>query len=125
MLKQSIKIFTIALFIALPYSIFAGETGKITGTVIDNKNGNVLPGVNILLEGTSKGAASNTSGEFYILFIPPGLYNVKFSYIGYATITVENVRVTKDLTTNMYSIGLTPEAIEGQEVTVIARKTTY
>ncbi len=122
MLKHSIKFLTIALFIALPLAMFAGDTGKITGTVVDKENGNVLPGVNVLLEGTSMGAATNTDGEFFILFVTPGLYNVKFTYIGYASVTVQGVRATKDLTTNMYNIELTTEAIEGQEVIVIAEK---
>ncbi|MFQ6677402.1 MAG: TonB-dependent receptor domain-containing protein [Fidelibacterota bacterium] len=122
MLKRSIKFLTTALFIALPLVISAGDTGKITGTVIDKENGNVLPGVNVLLEGTSMGAATSPNGEFFILFVQPGLYNVKFSYIGYAEITMKDVRVTKDLTTNLYNIELEPEAIEGQEVIVIAEK---
>lgn len=122
MLKHSIKFLTIALFIVLPLTIFAGDTGKITGTVVDKENGNVLPGVNVLLEGTSMGAATNTDGEFFILFVPPALYNIKFTYIGYATVTIQGVRATKDLTTNLYSIELTTEAIEGQEVIVIAEK---
>ncbi|HDY75488.1 MAG TPA: hypothetical protein ENH49_03085, partial [Candidatus Marinimicrobia bacterium] len=122
MLKHSIKLLAIVFFIALPMTIFAGETGKITGTVVDKENGNVLPGVNVLLEGTSMGAATNTDGEFVILFVPPALYNIKFTYIGYADVTIKNVRATKDLTTNLYSIELTPEAIEGQEVIVIAEK---
>ena len=122
MLKHSIKLLAIVFFIALPMTIFAGETGKITGTVVDKENGNVLPGVNVLLEGTSMGAATNTDGEFVILFVPPALYDIKFTYIGYADITIKDVRATKDLTTNLYSIELTPEAIEGQEVIVIAEK---
>jgi len=122
MLKHSVKFLTMALFIALPLVVFAGDTGKITGIVVDKENGNVLPGVNVLLEGTSMGAATNADGEFFILFVEPGLYNLKFSYIGYAEVTMQDVRITKDLTTNLYSIELTPEAIEGQEVTVVAEK---
>jgi len=122
MLKHSIKLLTIGLFIILPLAIFAGDTGKITGVVVDKENGNVLPGVNVLLEGTSMGAATNADGEFFILFVQPGLYNIKFTYIGYADVTVQGVRATKDLTTNMYNVELASEAIAGQEVTVVADK---
>jgi len=122
MFKHSFKFIIAILYLSLPMAIFAGDTGKITGIVVDSENGNSLPGVNVILEGTSMGAATNANGEFYILLVHPGLYDVKFSYIGYANIAIKDVRVTKDLTTNMYNIALTPEAIEGQIVTVIAEK---
>ncbi|NQV38327.1 MAG: TonB-dependent receptor [Candidatus Marinimicrobia bacterium] len=115
-------ILSLFLVILLPMSIFAGETGKITGTVVDKENGNPLPGVNVVLEGTSYGAASDMNGDFMILFIPSGLYNIKLSFIGYAVITIENVRVTSDLTTNLFQIDMSSEAIEGQAVTVFAEK---
>ena len=122
MFKHSIKLFTALLIAALSAMVFAGETGKVTGTVTDSENGNTLPGVNVILEGTSLGAASEPNGDFYILNVPPGLYNVKFSFIGYAEVTIENVRVTKDLSTYLYTVKMSPEAIAGEEVTVTADK---
>ena len=122
MSNQSTKLFKALLIIVFPMMIFAGETGKVMGTVTDKANGNLLPGVNVVLEGTGMGAATDEDGDFYILNIPPGLYNVKLSYIGYAVITIENIRVTKDLTTNLYTVELSSEAIAGQEITVIADK---
>ena len=68
------------------------------------------------------GAATDPEGKFVILDIPPGLYTVKLSFIGYATVTIENVRATADLTTNLYSINMAPEAIEGETITVTAEK---
>ena len=122
MFKHSIKLFTALLIAALSAMVFAGETGKVTGTVTDSENGNTLPGVNVILEGTSLGAASEPNGDFYILNVPPGLYNVKFSFIGYAEVTIENVRVTKDLSTYLYTVKMSPEAIAGEEVAVTADK---
>jgi len=120
MYQRLVKIFVIVtLFSAV---LTAGQTGKITGTVVDQETGNPLPGVNVLLEGTSMGAATNSDGKFVILDIPPGLYLVKFSFIGYATITIENVRSTTDLTTNLYTINMNPEAIEGETITVTAER---
>jgi len=113
MSNQSTKLFKALLIIVFPMMIFAGETGKVMGTVTDKANGNLLPGVNVVLEGTGMGAATDEDGDFYILNIPPGLYNVKLSYIGYAVITIENIRVTKDLTTNLYTVELSSEAIAG------------
>ena len=120
MYQRLVKIFVIVTFFSAVLT--AGQTGKITGTVVDQETGNPLPGVNVLLEGTSMGAATNSDGKFVILDIPPGLYLVKFSFIGYATITIENVRSTTDLTTNLYTINMNPEAIEGETITVTAER---
>ena len=92
MSKHSNKLFIALLIIVFPMMIFAGETGKVMGTVTDKANGNLLSGVNVVLEGTSLGAATDEAGDFYILNIPPGLYNVKLSYIGYAVITIESLK---------------------------------
>ncbi len=108
--------------------LFAGETGKITGKAIDGETGNPLPGVNIVLLGTSFGAATDENGEFVIMFVPPGLYKVRLSFIGYANLTIENVRLTRDLTTKLYTsekgytISLSPEVVKGESVTVFAKK---
>ncbi len=110
------------LSLLIPAGIQAGETGKITGTVVDKETGNPLPGVNVIIEGTSMGAATDSKGEFFILFVSPGLYDVRFSFIGYSDVTITNVRVTKDLTTNMRTIAMEPEAIRGEAVTVVAEK---
>jgi hypothetical protein len=78
MFKYSVKLFTALLIVALPAMVFAGETGKVTGTVTDSENGNPLPGVNVILEGTSLGAASEPNGDFYILNISPGCTMLNF-----------------------------------------------
>ena len=120
MYQYLVKAFLImTLFSAV---LTAGQTGKITGKVLDQETGNPLPGVNVLLENTSMGDATNPEGKFVILDIPPGLYTVKLSFIGYATVTIENVRSTTDLTTNLYTINMAPEAIEGETITVTAEK---
>ncbi|MBX3006925.1 MAG: TonB-dependent receptor [Melioribacteraceae bacterium] len=94
------KLFTMLLFVAmLPVIISAGTTGKLTGKVTDKKTGEALPFVNITLEGTTIGAASDLDGRYVILNIPPGKYNVKIQYIGYQTVVIENVQISIDLTT--------------------------
>ncbi|MEW6193656.1 MAG: TonB-dependent receptor [Bacteroidota bacterium] len=95
------KFFTI-FFVSMAFltsSVFAGTTGKLTGKVTDKKTGESLPFVNITLEGTTLGAATDLDGKYIILNIPPGKYNVKFQYIGYQTIIVQNVQISIDLTT--------------------------
>jgi TonB-linked SusC/RagA family outer membrane protein len=58
----------------------AGEIrGKVTGD-----NGEVLPGVSILLKGTTTGATSDVNGT-YKLNVPDGNGTLVFSYVGYVT----------------------------------------
>ena len=71
----------------------AGTTGKIAGKVLDVRTGEPLIGVNMLLEGTTIGAASDLNGNYVILSVPPGVYNLRASAIGCNPVTFENVRV--------------------------------
>ena len=120
MYKRFLKILGIMTIFSMVLT--AGQTGKITGKVLDKETGNPLPGVNVLLEGTSMGAATDANGEFYVMEVPPGLYNVQFSFIGYTSLNISNVRSTVDLTTNMGAVNMEPEVIEGEAVSVTAEK---
>lgn len=102
-------------------SLLYGNTGKISGKVTDIKSGNPLAGVNVFLEGTPYGAATDQFGEYVILNIPSGNYTLRASYIGYASFRVENIRVSLDRTTNQNFV-LKEAVIEGEEVTVLAER---
>jgi TonB-linked SusC/RagA family outer membrane protein len=56
--------------------------GTITGRVIDAK-GEGLPGVTVVLEGTTLGASTDGTGAFTIPNVPAGTYTVVTSYVGY------------------------------------------
>ncbi len=58
------------------------QTGKIKGTITDIKNEPLL-GVNVILLGTSLGAATNQEGKYVIKNIPTGEYKIKASFVGY------------------------------------------
>jgi outer membrane receptor protein involved in Fe transport len=89
----------------------AGTTGKIAGRVTDAETNEGLPGVNVLIEGSTMGAATDVNGSYVILNIPPGLYTVKFSFIGYQTVRVSQVRVNVDFTARLDQ-KLKPAAVE-------------
>jgi TonB-dependent starch-binding outer membrane protein SusC len=57
---------------------------KVSGTVIDASTGQSLPGVNIVIKGTSRGTATDSEGK-YLLEIPGSGTVLVFSYIGYLT----------------------------------------
>ena len=58
------------------------QTGKISGRVTDARNGDELPGVNIVVDGTTLGAVTDVDGYFTIIGIRPGTYSVRATYIG-------------------------------------------
>jgi len=90
--------------------------------VTDAETREPLPGVNVIIEGLSLGAATNTEGEFFILRVPPGRYTVSASMIGYKTIRVENVQVSIDKTSNV-DVDLPPTVLDlGESVTIVATR---
>lgn len=101
--------------------IHAGTTGKLVGKIKDGQSGEPLIGANVVIEGIGLGAASNINGDYVILNIPPGKYNVKFSFIGYESVTVSNVIITVDQTTNL-SVDLNSQSLQFGEIYVTAAK---
>ena len=73
----------LTIFLIFSCNSFAGTTGKIAGKIIDATTNETLIGVNVIIVGTTMGAATDINGEYYILNIPPGTYEVKASLIGY------------------------------------------
>lgn len=98
----------------------AGTTGKIRGRITDKSSGEPLIGVNIVLEGTSQGAATDIEGNYTILNVLPGDYSLKSSMIGYQTLIQKNVQVNVDLTTTL-DFEMSSTILEGEEVVVIAQ----
>ena len=99
----------------------AGQTGKIAGRVTDSGSGEPLVGCNVLISGTSSGAATDANGEYFIINLTPGSYVVEFSMIGYASYTSEGVNVNIDVTTPV-DAALTTEAVELAGVSVTAER---
>lgn len=116
------QLFLIVLYSLLFATIsYAGTTGKIAGRVIDKKTGEVLQGANVRIVDSNRGAASNSKGEYFIINIPPGNYDLVVNYIGYSDVRINDVRVQIDKTTRV-DISMLPIALEGEEITVTAYK---
>lgn len=66
----------------------------ISGTVTDASDGTTIPGVNVLIKGTTTGTTTNIDGR-YELSIPAAPVTLQFSFIGYTTheVVVENQKV--------------------------------
>jgi outer membrane receptor protein involved in Fe transport len=100
---------------------FAGTTGKIAGQITDAQTGENLPGVNIIIEGTTLGAATDADGTYIILNVPPGLYTITLDYIGYQRMIVREVRVNVDFTTRL-DRSMQQTVIEGEAVEVFGER---
>ena len=79
-----------------------------------------MPGVNIILQGTSYGAATDDNGNYAIQNIPAGIYTVVYSMIGYEKQVVTDVLVNSSQTTYK-NVSLRQSYLESaKEVTVTA-----
>lgn len=101
---------------------FSGTTGKIAGYIKDAETGDPLPGVNVVIEGTMMGAATDLNGYYVILSVPPGRYSLSASMIGYQKSTVNVVKVAIDLTTTI-NFELGTQILDlGREVVITAER---
>ncbi len=114
--------FTTSILIIFSSFTLTAQSGKISGKTIDAITGDPLPFVNVIILGTSMGAASDINGEYYIINIQPGNYAVKASAIGYNPITIENISVSSGFTSTV-DFKLSEATLQlGQDVVVIAEK---
>ncbi|MCA9730687.1 MAG: TonB-dependent receptor [Deferribacteres bacterium] len=109
------------LVLLVPALLTAQTTGKLRGVVVDKESGDALPGANVTIVGTTLGSATDVNGEFIILNVPAGTYDLKSSFIGYRDVTVKGVVVNAGLTKEV-NFNLPTEALEGSEVTIVAER---
>ena len=95
------------------------QTGSIRGQVVDATTQETLPGVNVLIEGTLRGAATDLDGRFVIDGLETGTYVVRASFLGYETATKTDIVVQTSRPT-LLLIELQQVAIEVEGVVVQA-----
>jgi hypothetical protein len=87
----------VILFLSLTFNLAASGYGEnksnlmdnpqqvtVRGTVTDASTGEALPGVNVVIPGTTTGTMTDVSGE-YSLEVPNASVKLQFSFIGYVT----------------------------------------
>lgn len=110
--------------------IYAGETGKIAGIVLDKQTGQPLVGANIVVESIlidgkenkldyPMGASTDLEGVYFIINIRPGLYNVRASYVGYNDEVTTKVQINIDKST-ILDYNLSEKLEETEEIVVTA-----
>ena len=117
-----INFYRLVLVVSLLASVaLGGTTGKVSGTVKDSQTGEALVGANVIIEGTSIGAAADINGFYVLLNIPPGTFTLSASSVGYHRMEMSNVAVSSDLTTSI-DFPLVSSAVEEKEVVVVAER---
>lgn len=87
------------LLLGLLTTVSAQPTHRIKGTVIDKASRQPLEFINVLVLGLGRGGVTDAEGHFNIGEVPPGIYSLQASAVGYKTIlTPEYIVSTKDLT---------------------------
>lgn len=77
----------------------AGVSGKISGVVMDVGLGEPVEGATVTVVGTNLVTKTDEDGEYFILNVSLGQYNLSVTHVGYEQLTKMAVRVLLDLTT--------------------------
>ncbi|MDR2425362.1 MAG: TonB-dependent receptor [Prevotellaceae bacterium] len=105
---------TVCLFtLALSVPLDAQQGVRVSGSIVD-KSKEPLPGVNVVVRGTTQGVISDDNGEYSINITTGDSTALVFSLLGFATQTV------KIGTRRVIAVTMENEAAELEEVTVVA-----
>ena len=107
-----------AILLLLLIPAFSLAQNTVSGTVTDASTGDALPGANVVLEGTSMGAAAGSDGTYSISNVSAGAYTVTASVIGYSNAS-KSVNVSGDVTVNL---SLEISAVELSALEVLASR---
>ncbi|MCH7690747.1 MAG: TonB-dependent receptor [candidate division Zixibacteria bacterium] len=108
----------------------AGVVGKISGLVEDSRTGKPIVGATIRINGTSLVTQTDVDGEFFVINLPVGKYDISVTSVGYKSLVHKNVLVLIDLTTpvnfeiNQSTLQLQEEVVVTAENPVIQKDLT-
>ncbi len=97
----------------------AQPKGSISGKVTDKSNGEALISATVQLVGTNRGALTDLDGVYVVKDLSPGKYTVRFTFISYQNVVVENAIVEAGKDTKI-SVSLLPVATQMNEMVVSA-----
>lgn len=98
-------------------SLSGFSQGMIRGKITNSVNNQPVPFANVLLLNTELGAITDEAGNYEIGNVPPGLYTVRASYVGYKPFTAYDIQVALARPFQL-DFSLTEEASELGEVVV-------
>lgn len=109
------------LFFLSLSTLSMAQTGKLKGTVSDQKGGKAQY-VNVLIEGSAKGTLTDKDGEYVLDDIPVGEHTVKISSFTYAPIS--KVVVIRNGETTVLDVSVTEDELQLQTVEILGRAET-
>jgi TonB-dependent receptor len=112
-LLNTLMVITMLIVTTAPAS-----AGNVSGTITGSDTKLPLTGANVVVEGTSRGSATDLDGVFVIFNLQPGEYTVRFTMLGYEPMTRE-ITVPEDGGVTV-DVEMSSSAVELQEVTYIA-----
>jgi len=121
--KPIIHFFCVALIITAGFSnsLWGQNRSRIGGNIRDAETGEALIGVNVMIEGTEIGAATDTEGNYIIINVPIGTQRVRATMMGYEAKVLTDVVVSADRITRL-DFTLRHTVIQGEEVVVTAQR---
>ena len=114
-----ILLFSVGLLLTST-AITLAQQGYLEGRVINDGNQPVA-GINVGLQGTTLGAATDTDGNFLIERIPVGAYIVQITGVGYETIK-RKVKIREG--SNELTVSISSDILGMNEVVVSATRST-
>ena len=117
------KIFTL-LFFSFTAILFAQGTGSIIGVLSDKDyNNEPLPFANVFINGTDKGTTSDFDGLYALENLPVGTYSVVYSFVGYESVTINDILVeAAKVTTVNVPMGASAAALDEVFIKTTTRK---
>src|SRR5690606_18427666 len=112
-------LFTLAITLISVCAV--AQPGSISGIVTDGKSGETIVGANVVIDGTTVGAATDIEGNFQIDNVKPGVYNLNVSFVTYKTHVIPDVVVESGRKTAL-RVTLVEDATELKEVVVTASR---
>lgn len=124
LVSHLVRVLIAVIPLVLPYGQTVraqATTGSIAGTIVDARTGEALIGAQVVIEGTTLGAAADLDGNYRIISVPPGEHTLRAMFVGYTTIVRQEVEVSTGLTSRQ-DFEMTEATIEGEEVVVTAER---
>ena len=118
------KIFLIVFFSLLAYLNLHAQKATLSGTITANSSNESLIGVSVYIPTLNRGAVTNQYG-YYSLTVPPGTYQVMYSYIGFSTQYLEmelKTDVVKNIVMAESAQNLSEILIEGEQKQISVSK---
>jgi outer membrane receptor protein involved in Fe transport len=101
------------------------DAGRIAGRVVDERTGEGLPSVNVIVKGTYYGAASDFDGYFRIEKVNSGVYNIDVNLLGYKSVQYSGIKVVAGETVTL-NVKMSESVLSlGQEVVIIGEKRLF